>query len=113
MLICKDCRCYHPIQVSDRYCGECCIGETRKPIVINADVYDCCLYEPKQPKQTKKLTNADRIRQMTEHDLAEMIVLENICAMCEKGECEYYPSPDYCVHKIEEWLKQEAKNNDR
>lgn len=30
MIICKECRCFNPVTVSDRYCGECCIGDTRK-----------------------------------------------------------------------------------
>lgn len=54
MLICKDCICYHPISVSDRYCGECCIGDTRNPIAINADTTGCCLFEPKHQKQKSK-----------------------------------------------------------
>ena len=54
MLICEDCRCYHPVSVSDRYCGECCIGDMKNPIAINADITGCCLFEPKQPKQEAK-----------------------------------------------------------
>lgn len=103
MLICKDCRCYHPVSVSDRYCGECCIGETRNPIEINADITGCCLFEPKQPK--KKLTNADRIRQMTDEELCDFMA-ESIC-----------DNVDVCINDTPcrecrlAWLKQEAKDD--
>ena len=70
MLICKDCRCFNPLSDNDRYCGECCIGDMKNPIAINADITGCCLFEPKQPK---KLSNADRIRQMTDEELAKFL----------------------------------------
>lgn len=112
MLLCKDCRCYHPVQVSDRYCGECCIGETRNPIAINEDINACCLYEPKQPKQTKKLTNADRIRQMTDEELTEMLDIYDVEEVCEY--CVYhgdFACHNRCYAGILAWLKQEAKDD--
>ena len=74
MIICKDCRCFHPVTVSDRYCGECVIGDTRNQIEINAEITGCYLFEPKQPNKQKPLTYADRIRQMTDEELAVLIV---------------------------------------
>ena len=74
MIICKDCRCFNPVTVSDRYCGECVIGDTRNPIEINAEITGCCLFEPKQPNKQKQLTYADRIRQMTDEELAVLLV---------------------------------------
>lgn len=108
MIICKECRCFHPVTVSDRYCGECCIGDTRNPIAINADITGCCLFEPKQPKP--KLSNADRIRQMTDEELAESLsgsvacthvtgCLDTSCYECSCYECTLA------------WLKQEVKKD--
>ena len=112
MLICKDCRCYHPVSVSDIYCGECCIGETRNPIAINADIVGCCLFEPKQPK--KRISNADRIRQMTDEELAEFI--DKVTDCCSDGwMCDKCPMYDADCAKIEgfiAWLKMEVNQND-
>lgn len=112
MIICKDCRCFHPVTVSDRYCGDCCIGDTKDPIAINADITECCLFEPKQPKKPKPLTNADRIRQMTDEELAEMVSMK-VCRIvkpdgkdCPKG--FYFGKCDKCVIA---WLKQEVQND--
>ena len=88
MIICKDCRCFHPVTVSDRYCGECCIGDTRNPIAINADIIGCCLFEPKKPKP---LTNGDHIRQMTDEELAEWFAPNMMCNLCDKKD-----KPDGC-----------------
>lgn len=81
MIICKDCRCFRPISVSDRYCGECCIGDTRNPIAINAEITGCCLFEPKPQKPQKPLTNGDRIRQMTDEELAYFLTTTS-CSIC-------------------------------
>lgn len=105
MLICKECRCFHPITVSDRYCGECCIGDTRNPIAINADITGCCLFEQKQPKKPKPMTNADRIRQMTVEELAD--VMQGQCACCayQLTGC----TEKECKDGAYEWLKQDAQ----
>jgi hypothetical protein len=44
-MICKECICFHPVSVSDYYCGECVIGDMRNPIEINAEITGCCLFE--------------------------------------------------------------------
>lgn len=38
MIICKDCRCFHPLIVSDLYCGECVNSSGKKDIetMLNA-----------------------------------------------------------------------------
>ena len=105
MIMCKDCRCFHPVTVSDRYCGECCIGDTRNPIAINADITGCCLFEPKQPKKPKPLTNGDRIRQMTDEELAREFS-DSICNIVEN--CEKDIS---CYDCKMQWLKQEVSED--
>lgn len=107
MIMCKDCRCFHPVTVSDRYCGECCIGDTRNPIAINADITGCCLFEPKQPKKPKPLTNGDRIRQMTDEEHAD--VMQGQCACCayQLTGC----TEKECKDGAYEWLKQEVSED--
>lgn len=109
MIICKDCRCFHPVTVSDRYCGECCIGDTRNPIAINADITGCCLFETKQPKKPKPLTNGDRIRQMTDEELADILELSG----CEN--CPYLNNNcggRKCRKGFLKWLKQEVSEDE-
>jgi hypothetical protein len=110
MLICKDRRCFEPIFDNESYCGECCIGETRNPIAINGNIVGCCLFEPKQSK--KKQTNADRIRQMTDEELADMLDIydvEDVCNYCEKHNTVCH---NHCYEGILEWLRKEAESND-
>lgn len=110
MIICKECRCFHPITVSDRYCGECCIGDTRNPIAINADITGCCLFEPKQPKKPKPMTNADRIRQMAEEELASVIGFNECKDTAHGYECPAWIQPNCdgeCKKHFLAWLKQE------
>ena len=111
MLICRNCQHFHRVQVSDRYCGECCIGETRNPIVINADITDCGVYEP---KQSKKQTNGDRIRKMSDEELANFLETVCGCSVCsldyESGQCLGYTSRKVCVENKLKWLQEEFKN---
>ena len=59
------------------------------------------------------MTNADRIRSMSNLELAEFIynvsngatkisTCEKECAKCEYAKCDY--SDDYCIYQIGEWL---------
>ena len=66
------------------------------------------------PKQ--KMTNADRIRQMTDEELADF--LDTITDCCHGGETpsncnrcpmKYSDKPPFCL--IDSWLKQEAKDD--
>lgn len=110
MIICKDCRCFRPVSVSDRYCGECCIGDTRNPIAINAEITGCCLFEPKPQKPQKPLTNGDRIRQMTDEELAELL-LWNVCTVCDGrgfGKCG---DDKHCKKHVAKWIKQEVSGD--
>ena len=61
----------------------------------------------KQPE-----TNADRIRQMTDEELAEWLIGNDncdICALCSFGACRVESE---CGKGILEWLKQEDEKND-
>ena len=59
--------------------------------------------------EKKALSNADRIRQMADEELAEWLDLHGEC-----NQCAYHPAQ--CKTKCNEghlkWLKQEVQNND-
>lgn len=56
------------------------------------------------------MTNADKIRAMTDEELANWLCVHMDCYNCEaeagNGACE-----DYCRAVLLEWLRQEAKDN--
>lgn len=59
-------------------------------------------------------TNGDRIRQMTDEELAALIANENdFCSLCAyKSDMPICTKPlTACTHGFYEWLKQEAKEN--
>ena len=65
------------------------------------------IYKP--AKKQKKLTNADRIRQMTDEELAELLD-EDGCAECVNRPevCDIE-----CYYGRLAWLKQEVEQNDK
>ena len=55
------------------------------------------------------LTNADRIRGMSDEELAEWLVDANMCErVCIE---EDYCGCDVCVNRVTDWLKQPAKED--
>lgn len=60
---------------------------------------DCGLFKPKQ------MTNADRIRNMTDEELAKTISGDQIYPWCTEEPCKY----DSCTDCVLAWLKQEAE----
>ena len=58
-------------------------------------------------KDTNVTTNADRIRGMTDEELAEWLVDATMCErVCIE---EDYCGCDVCVNRVTDWLKQPAK----
>ena len=53
------------------------------------------------------MTNADRIRSMTDEELAEVIV--EWCPDREIGKCQCTPYKDLCTQCWLNWLKREVK----
>ena len=51
------------------------------------------------------MTNADRIRSMTDEELADLMSGENIYPWCLKEPC-----PEECRECILSWLKEEVKD---
>lgn len=60
------------------------------------------------------ITNADRIRAMSDEELAIWIeTTATVCECCSKlDDCVAPPSCDKCVANITEWLKQPAEEVD-
>lgn len=59
----------------------------------------------------KSNTNADRIRAMSDEELAKWLIdLQTVCECCSTEErCEFVRSEDFCRQHILEWLKQPAE----
>ena len=51
------------------------------------------------------MTNADRIRQMTDEELARFLINFDMCIVCQVECSKEYP----CNKGIMEWLKQEVR----
>ena len=61
------------------------------------------------------MTNADRIRTMSDEELAEQFVfMSTICEFCVKRKnCEEVPGYKYCMEGILDWLQQPAEEDDK
>jgi predicted Zn-ribbon and HTH transcriptional regulator len=60
-----------------------------------------------QMGEPKKLTNADRVRQMTDEELAEKLRCDSCLYQDMKSECE----SSECVHGILAWLQKEVEKD--
>ena len=77
-------------------------------IAVNKTWWDCDF------QNSKPITNADRIRSMTDEELAEYLYSRGndseycygICAF--QDECKEWKSHEFCIEHIVEWLKQEV-----
>jgi hypothetical protein len=58
-------------------------------------------------------SNADRVRQMTDEELAELIANENdFCSLCAyKSDAMCYKQPTACTHGFYEWLQKEVSED--
>ena len=63
------------------------------------------------PKPYRPLTNADRIRSMSDEELAAWIAsMATVCECCaEINECESPECFNKCLHGVEDWLQQPPK----
>ena len=59
------------------------------------------------------MTNADRIRTMSDEELAEQFVfMSTICEFCVKRKnCEEVPGYKYCMEGILDWLQRPAEED--
>lgn len=63
------------------------------------------------------MTNADKIRQMTDEELTEFLgQVKNYCIKIPCGKCDFYDaesSVDDIICNPLKWLKQEVQDNDK
>ena len=85
----------------------CCLSCAKADSCEQADrVEDYCINHEERP-----MTNADRIRQMSDEELARFINFHTDCENCPAARvCEdnYALSSDVCMAGIQKWLKQEV-----
>ena len=92
--ICKNCRYYGSVTTTDTtwYCAR---------TIAEVDSNASCEYW-----KTAKQTNADRIRSMTDEELAKWF-----CSMCNFGDfCPYQDDCDQNGSGILKWMKEEVKD---
>ena len=102
------CKCYHAERNFIGKIGVCWGTKEREACSCGGDESKCDFYEDKRKKETPKTTNADRIRSMTDEELARFINFHTVCEECPaKRVCEdnYTTKPGVCVRSILAWLK--------
>lgn len=100
-------------KMNNKTCGECkyfkstdCSSVCTWYCCENSEEETCCNFE-----LPKKLTNGDRIRSMSDEELA-MLMIDDCCSHCNYGvdkfgNCNTKMS---CDEAILEWLKKEVNN---
>lgn len=73
-----------------------------------ADVKD---YPPylDYPKEQKKQTNADKIRQMSDEEIANLLLKFDVCGQMSLSECSLHNCN--CESCVLDWLKQEVEGD--
>ena len=71
-------------------------------------------YEKATGKKFCGKTNAQKIRAMSDEELAEQFVfMSTICEFCVKRKnCEEVPGYKYCMEGILDWLQRPAEEDD-
>lgn len=104
------CKCYHAERNFVWKIGVCWGTKECEACSCGGDESKCDFYEDKRKKATPKTTNADRIRAMTDEELAEVVndifygLNENpgMCDVCDND------SIQNCKQCWLNWLRQEA-----
>ena len=77
------------------------------PEFVKNDLKKCATYTQKKPQ-----TNADRIRSMSDEELAEFLIGFDVCDLCKLEVDECFKTTDCEKRSVKvtvEWLKSEAK----
>ena len=87
--------------------GECCAtDEPRVSVKPDAECFFDA-YELDNPFVPPKPTNADRIRSLSDEELAGWLVDATVCErVCDEDE---YCHGNECVKRVTDWLQQPAK----
>ena len=89
--------------IADESANRCPNYETVK----ESSAYLCGVLDERK----RKKTNADRIRSMSDEELAEQLeLMTTICELCAKQKnCADVQDYNYCMEGILEWLQQPAE----
>ena len=93
-----DCSCYHDEINCFGKRGVCWGTKEREPCSCCGDAAKCDFYPSVRGEEKKPQTNADRIRSMTDEELAEWL--------CDIA--GWLPIYEGKMHPILDWLKQET-----
>lgn len=97
--LCKDCK--HNDE--NGFCNDC--GYFYREMTASGGTAS----DSRCDQATRKTTNADRIRAMTDEELAQLL-RDYECNRCDW--CGLCDEEDKCEKEIMDWLKQEADNPD-
>lgn len=84
--------------------------EKRKHIDVSEEKYPCseCDYNVNDLFESKNKTNADRIRHMSDEELAEFLEKNGMCGLCEYRDKENCLG-ESCKKGYLKWLQSEAE----
>ena len=83
--------------------------------------YCCnCGWDSVKKDYIKRQTNADRIRSMSDEELAEFLIRQHACENCEyfgsgarcKAPNEFKCTNEYATAVVQKWLKSEVKGSE-
>ena len=97
------CKCYHAERNWLGKMGVCWGTKEREACSCGGDESKCDFYDDVRKRATLKTTNADRIRAMTDEELAEFLDGVRI-----DWYNSHYPLTETGANGWREWLKQEA-----
>ena len=61
--------------------------------------------------ETKQITNADRIRAMTDEELAAKVSRKILCGLCPCGtNCDWFEPDEVCRHRLLAWLRSPVES---
>ena len=75
------------------------------------EIDPCIGYERCATFKPYTMTNADRIRAMSDEELAVFLGECKFCDICEEG-CDYCTYEGDCDERLLDWLKQPVKDGD-
>lgn len=101
------CKCYHTERNFLGKIGVCLGTKECEACSCGGDERKCDFYDYVRKRATPKTTNADRVRAMTDEELAQLL-RDYECNRCDW--CGLCDEEDKCEKEILDWLKQEADN---
>ena len=70
----------------------------------------CISCQDGAPTMWRGMTNSDKIRQMSDEELARWIMYDNPCGGISEEKCHHYSGVEACIRCFCDWLKEEAQD---